>query len=94
MPQQEEDYNSESSVELEDNKQPAKFIIGDCIKLNAADAPCLVKLFGAESIVARSYLKQILLELFKLLGNSSTASVDFEHKNGNKGRANCTQGEE
>jgi hypothetical protein len=37
--------------------------------------------------VARSYLNQILLELFKLLGNSSTASVDFEHKNGNKGCA-------
>ncbi len=43
MPQQEEDYNSESSLEIEDDKLPAKFIIGDCIKLNAADAPCLMK---------------------------------------------------
>ena len=45
------------------------------------------KVFGGESKVPKSNLNAILLELFKVLGHKSTVSIDFEYKNGSKGRA-------
>jgi hypothetical protein len=46
-----------------------------------------VKPFSGESIVSKHHLNALLLELFKILGNKSSASVDFEDKNGNRGHA-------
>ncbi len=46
-----------------------------------------VKTFSGESIVSKHHLNALLLELFKILGNKSSASVDFEDKNGNWGHA-------
>jgi hypothetical protein len=51
------------------------------------DTPFLAKLFGRESKVLKKQLNIILMELFQTLGNKSTSSVNFEYKNGVKGRA-------
>jgi hypothetical protein len=51
------------------------------------DTPFLAKLFGRESKVLKKQLNIILMELFQTLGNKSASSVNFEYKNGVKGRA-------
>ncbi len=62
-----------------------KFSIGDYVILSTIDTPFIVQLFGSESKVLKNHLGSILLELFMILGSKST--VEFEFKNGNKGRA-------
>jgi hypothetical protein len=67
--------------------ESTKFIVGEYMKLNESDSPNLSKLFSGASIVSKYHLNALLLELFKILGNKSSALVDFEYKNGNRGHA-------
>jgi hypothetical protein len=89
LPPQPED-NSESeamATEEEMIKECPVFNFGDFFQLNSTDSPYLLKLFGGEGKVLKSHLNAILLELFKALGKKTSASVEFEYKNGSKGRA-------
>jgi hypothetical protein len=67
--------------------ESTEFIVGEYVKLNESDSPNLLKIFSGASIVSKHHLNALLLELFKILGNKSSASVDFQYKNGNRGRA-------
>jgi hypothetical protein len=87
MPQLEEESDSESVATEEESQQASQFIFGDYIKLNATESPYLAKLFGGKSSVLKNDLNLILLEIFKVLGTKTTASVDFEYKNCNTGCA-------
>jgi len=82
-----EEMQEEESVSSDEEDVTEGIIFSEYITLSATDAPCLSKVFGGESKVPKCYLNAILLELFKVLGHKSTASIDFEYKNGNKGRA-------
>ena len=81
----EESVCSESESCCEDTQPTPTCIFGSSVTLSSKDTPCLWKLFGGQLNVPKGYLSQILLELFAVLG--SKASVDFQYKNGNKGRA-------
>jgi hypothetical protein len=81
---QEKEGGEESSS---DEEVQESFDFGESVILSATDTPCLVKSFGGEYKVSRGHLNMLLLELLKVLGNNATASIDFEYKNGNKGRA-------
>jgi hypothetical protein len=47
----------------------------------------LSKLFGSETKALKHCLNLLFLDLFKALGQKTTASIDFEYKNGNRGHA-------
>jgi hypothetical protein len=79
---------SESTVEEGlKTAEPTEFIVGEYVKLNSSDSPNLLKLFSGATSVSKHHLNALLLELFKVLGKKSSSSVDFEYKNGNRGRA-------
>jgi len=82
-----EEIQEEESVSSDEEDVTEGIIFSEYITLSATDAPCLSKVFGGESKVPKCYLNAILLELFKVLGHKSTASVDFEYKTGNQGHA-------
>jgi hypothetical protein len=82
--QEEQEEDSSSDEKLKEESCP-EFCIGKYVTLSPIHTPFLAKLFGSESKVFKSYLNNILLELFMTLGSKST--VDFEYKNGNRGRA-------
>jgi hypothetical protein len=67
--------------------ESTEFIVGEYVKLNESDSPNLLKLFSGASIVPKHHLNALLLELFKIFGNKSSVSVDFQYKNGNRGCA-------
>jgi hypothetical protein len=82
-----EEMQEEESVSSDEEDVTEGIIFSEHFTLSTTDAPCLSKVFGGESKVSKSYLNAILLQLFKVLGHKSTASIDFEYKNSNKGRA-------
>jgi len=83
----EEEQKEEAVSSDEEDVKTEDAILGEHVSLSATSTPYLLKLFENQSKVPKSLLSTILLELFNVLGSKSTASIEFEYKNGNKGRA-------
>jgi hypothetical protein len=83
----EEEQEEEAVSSEEEDVETEDAILGEHVSLSATSAPYLSKLFENQKKLPKSLLNTILLELFNVLGSKSTASIEFEYKNGNKGRA-------
>jgi len=80
-------FSSDSEAELEDTKpSPVAAFEETYIAFNPGETPNLFQLFGGSDKVPKRHLNAILLELFSVMGNKSNV-VDFEYRNGNRGRA-------
>jgi hypothetical protein len=90
--EQKQGSNISSESELEDSEVEEKesedggTYIHDTVIVSDADTPTLARLLGESKKVTRSFLNDLLLDLFKVVGMNSNA-VEFEYKNGRKGCA-------
>jgi hypothetical protein len=79
-------FSSDSESELDDTKpSPVAAFEETYIAFNPGETPNLFQLFGGSDKVPKQHFDAILLELFPVMGNKSNV-VDFEYRNGNRGR--------
>jgi hypothetical protein len=81
-----DNFSSESEEEEEEIKKSAQFLFEDTHIISEAETPLLATLFKSATKVSKGHLNSLLLEILKVMGNKSNA-VDFEYRNGNRGRA-------
>jgi len=76
---------SEEVILEEEPTQPTTTFVQDSFIINATETPHLAELLGAQK-VSKSFLNNLFLEIFKVV-KSNPNTMDFEYKNGKRGRA-------